>query len=71
MAAELGAAAAFDGRHDFQLTETDMPGVFTTPCRPKVAEDIRDLKPRPEHDRVLGGRIYLQGQVIEWAGDIA
>jgi hypothetical protein len=44
MPAERGRAAALDGRHHLQLVEADMPGIGSTPRRPVVAEDIRDLQ---------------------------
>ena len=44
-----------------------MAGVFTTPCRPKVAEDIRDLQGRPGHGRAL----HQQVQILQWAFDLS
>src|ERR1700730_16600311 len=52
MAAECRCAAALDRRHDLQLVETHMAGVGLTPCRPMVAEDIRDLQRWTGHDAV-------------------
>jgi hypothetical protein len=43
MAAERHCAAALDGRHHFQLVETDVPGIGAAPRRPVVAEDIGNL----------------------------
>ena len=43
MAAEFGTAAAFNGRHNLELTEAHVPGLSATPNRPVGAEDIRDL----------------------------
>jgi hypothetical protein len=43
MPAECHRAAALDRTHNFQLVEADVPGICTTPRRPVVAEDIRDL----------------------------
>jgi hypothetical protein len=37
-------AAAFDGRHHFQLPKADVTGVGATPRRPVATEDIRDLE---------------------------
>jgi hypothetical protein len=44
MPAEGCGAAALDGRHHLQLVEADVPGIGSTPCRPVVAKDIRDLQ---------------------------
>jgi hypothetical protein len=43
MTAERCAAAALNGRHDLELTETHVPGLSATPSRPVGAEDVRDL----------------------------
>ena len=43
MTAEFGTAAALNGRHDLELTETHVPGLSATPSRPVGAEDVRDL----------------------------
>jgi hypothetical protein len=53
MAAECRAAAAFDGRHDLELAETEVPGLSATPRRPVGAEDIRDLQGGASHARGL------------------
>src|SRR5882724_10097794 len=44
MAAERRRAAALDGRHHLHLVEADVPGIGSAPCRPVVAEDIRNLQ---------------------------
>ena len=62
VAAERSRAAAFDGRHDLQLAETEVASIFKTPCRPLVAEDVRDLQSRPGHGPRLGGLFYLRLQ---------
>ena len=49
MAAERRGAAALDGAHRLQLAEADMAGIGHTPCRPVIAEDIRDLQSRTGH----------------------
>jgi len=49
MAAERHRAAALDGRHHLQLIEADVPGIGAAPCRPVVAEDIRNLQRRTGH----------------------
>src|SRR5215831_16951470 len=51
MAAEGCRAAVLDRRHDLELAEADMAGIGRTPCRPVVAEDIRDLQRRTGHRR--------------------
>ena len=51
MAAERGRAATLDGRHHLELVETDVAGMGRTPCRPVVAEDIRDLQRWTGHSR--------------------
>ncbi len=51
MSAQRGAAAAFNGRHDLELTQAQVTRPGLTPCRPKVAEDIRDFQRRPGHTR--------------------
>jgi hypothetical protein len=43
MAAERDCAAALDCTHHLHLVEADVPGIGAAPCRPVVAEDIRDL----------------------------
>ena len=54
MAAQRRAAAAFDGRHDLELTETEVSGLRVTPVRPVGAEDIRDLQGGRRHGLSLG-----------------
>src|SRR6516225_4442674 len=49
MAAEGHCAAALDGRHHLHLVKADVPGIGATPCRPVVAEDIRNLQRRTGH----------------------
>jgi hypothetical protein len=44
MAAQGGAAALLDGRHDLQLTEAEVTSGTVPPRRPVGAEDIRDLQ---------------------------
>jgi len=41
MTAQRRAAAAFDGTHDLQLAEADMPPMSFAPGRTLLAEDIR------------------------------
>jgi hypothetical protein len=53
MAAEFRTAAAFDGRHDLELAETEVSGLSVTPVRPVGAEDIRDLQGGTRHARGL------------------
>ena len=58
MAAERGAAALFDGRHDLQLAEAEVSPLVLPPRRPVGAEDIRDLQ--GGHARALLGSGRLQ-----------
>ena len=44
MTAQRRTAAAFDGRHDLELAETEVSGLSVTPGWPVGAEDIRDLQ---------------------------
>jgi len=44
MAAERDTAALFDGRHDLQLAEAQVPPLVLAQGRPVGAEDIRDLQ---------------------------
>jgi len=55
MAAERGAAALFDGRHDLQLAEAQVPPLVLSPRRPVGAEDIRDLQGGTVHVRLRCG----------------
>ncbi len=48
--AERRGAAALDGGHDLQLSDTDMTPIRFTPHGAMVAEDIRDLQRWPSHD---------------------
>ena len=43
-------AAALDGGHDLQLSDTDMTPIRFTPRGAMVAEDIRDLQRLASHD---------------------
>ncbi len=47
--AQLSASAAFDGRHYFELTETDMTPVRLAPCVSVVSENIRYLQRGMRH----------------------
>ena len=58
MAAEGDAAALFDGRHDLQLPEAQVPVQLMAPPRPVGAEDIRDLQ---------GGTLHVPLRCC-WAG---
>jgi hypothetical protein len=55
--AERRRAAALDRRHHLQLVEADVSGIGSTPRRPVVAEDIRDLQRWTEHR----GRLRRRG----------
>src|SRR5260370_7750267 len=44
MAAQRRAAAVLHGRHDLELTETEVALLLVPPRRPVGAEDIRDLR---------------------------
>ncbi len=44
MAAQFRAAAAFDGGHDLELAQAQVPGLRFTPCSTLDTEDIRDLQ---------------------------
>ena len=44
MTAQRRAAAVLHGRHDLELTETEVAALLVPPCRPVGAEDIRDLR---------------------------
>src|SRR5258708_37644251 len=50
MAAEGSRAAALDRGHDLELAEAHVPGIGLTPCRPEVAEDIRDFESGTDHE---------------------
>ena len=52
MAAEGGAAALLDGRHDLQLAEAQVATLLPTQSRPVGAEDIRDLQGGALHARL-------------------
>jgi hypothetical protein len=58
MAAQGGAAALFDGRHDLQLAEAQVAARLLTQSRPVGAEDIRDLQ---------GGAIHARLRCRGWA----
>src|SRR5215472_16386529 len=51
MPGERRGAAALDRRHHLELAEAHVAGIGATPCRPVVAEDIRDLQRRARHGR--------------------
>jgi hypothetical protein len=64
MTAERRRAAAFDRTHHLDLVEADVPGIGPTPCRPVVAEDIRDLQRWTGHGRAgryASGMVFLPG----------
>ncbi len=63
MAAKHRRAAALDRTHHLQLVEADVPGVGLAPCRPMVAEDIRDLQRRTGHGPGLLGRQHWRNGV--------
>ena len=79
MAAEGCRAAALDRAHDLHLVEADVPGIGSTPRRPVVVEDIRDLQRWTGHDRrrlrrrlilaVLPGPLARLRQQVERALD--
>ena len=43
MSAHDGGAAMFDGRHDLELVEAQMPGAGNPVCTTGCAEDVGDL----------------------------
>ncbi len=43
MAAQLGTAAALDGRHHLELAQAQMSALSAAPTLPLGAQDIRDL----------------------------
>ena len=51
VAAERRRAAALDRAHHLQLVEAHMAAVGLAPSGTVVAEDVRDLQNRPNHDR--------------------
>jgi hypothetical protein len=53
VAAERRRAAAFDGMHHFQLVEAHMTAVGLTPGGTVIAEDVRDLESRLNHEMAL------------------
>ncbi len=55
MAAQGGAAALLDGRHDLQLAEAQVAPLVFSPRRPVGAEDIRDLQGGTVHVRLRCG----------------
>ena len=61
MAAEREAAALFNGRHDLQLAEAQVPPLVLAQSRPVGAEDIRDLQGITWHEAVLGRAGTFQG----------
>src|SRR6516165_6566400 len=68
VAAEGCRAAVLDRRHDLQLAEADMAGIGRTPCRPVVAEDIRDLqrRTRPRAVRPAAGLSHSRSWRASW-----
>jgi hypothetical protein len=49
-----------------------MAGVGYAPCRPMIAEDVRDLqRGTRQQRRGLRGRLDRRDEVLEWAGDLA
>ena len=56
VAAERRRAAALDCRHHLELVEADVTDIGSTPRRPVIAEDIRDLQLRTKHYRGRLGR---------------
>src|SRR5260370_35346238 len=72
MTPERCRATALDGRHHLQLVEADVTGIGRTPCRPVVAEDIRDLQLRTEHCRRRSGRrLHLLPALLSFPGPLA
>ena len=55
MAAQRRRAAAFDGRHHLQLTETEMTRMLTAILIAPVTEDVADLESRSTHGRRSAG----------------
>ena len=51
VAAERRRAAALDCAHHLQLVEAHVAAVGFAPSGTEVAEDVRDLQNRPNHDR--------------------
>ena len=58
MSAQRRAAAVLDGRHGFELAETEVTALLVAPGRPVGAEDVRDLQ--AWHERALRGSGRLQ-----------
>src|SRR6516164_1085506 len=72
MAAERRRAAALDGRHHFELVETDVAGISASPRRPVVAEDIRDLQYWAGHRRRrLRRRLHFLLALLSFPGSLA
>src|SRR5664279_4504750 len=67
MAAEGGAAALLDSRHDLQLTEAQVAPLMLSPGRPVGAEDIRGLQGGALHARLRCGR----GSGSQWTDHLA
>jgi hypothetical protein len=59
MAAERRCAATLDRTHDLHLAKAHMTGVASTPRRPVVAENIRDLQRWTGHGRYAVGWSFL------------
>ena len=60
MAAQCRRAALLDGRHNLELTETQVSVLRLAPGWPVGAEDVRDLQDGTKHGRDLGWRKCLQ-----------
>lgn len=50
MTTECRTATGLDGRHHFELVETDVPRMRLTPYLSLGAEDVRDLQGLSGHD---------------------
>ena len=49
-----------------------MAGIGDAPCRPVIAEDVRDLqRGTGQARRGLRGRLHRRDELLEWAGDLA
>jgi hypothetical protein len=74
MAAEGCRTAVLDCRHHLQLTEADMAGIGSAPCRSMIAEDIRNLQSRARHKRSASAGwpdlLELERDVLQRAHDL-
>ena len=70
MPTERRRAAALDGRHHLQLVEADVTGIGRTPCRPVLAEDIRDLQLRTGHCGRLRLRLHFLAVLLSFPGSL-